>query len=114
MGFLKSLFGGKKEVKEAPRTAPPPPVRKYTQPKKQVRWQDSRAYLLLLSNFKKPLRSDKFSKHDYWQEVLGEPVDSAIRRFKDHHLLREANLTEKLPTYNDSDVSSIAGSLIYL
>ena len=99
MGFLKSLFGGKKDVKKEPRTAPPPPVKKDTQPTKQIRWQGSRAHLLLLSKYKKPQLRDRYSRYDDWEDPLGEPVIMAISRFKNDGALREATLTEKMSTY---------------
>lgn len=56
----------------------------------------SPAHLLLLSKFLKPQALGSYSQTDYWEAVLNETVEQAIRGFLDDRLLELASLSEQL------------------
>lgn len=59
-------------------------------------WRKSKAHMLLLSKFVHLENLDKFTKLDYWENVLGESPKQAIERFVDEGILIAADLNALL------------------
>lgn len=67
---------------------------------KSFDWRKSKAHLLLLSKFIHANRFEDFAKHDYWKHwwdsLLGEPSQKAIKRFIDEGMLMTPDLNDLL------------------
>lgn len=63
-------------------------------------WRKSKAHLLLLSKFIHANSFESFAKHDYWKHwwdsLLGEPSQKAIKRFIDEGMLMTPDLNDLL------------------
>jgi hypothetical protein len=66
----------------------------------EMDWRKSKAHLLLLSKFIHANSFEDFARHDYWKNmwnnVLGEPLTKAIKRFEDEKMLITADLNDLL------------------
>jgi hypothetical protein len=58
-------------------------------------WRNSKAHLLLLSNFRYIRNPDELINYP-WNDVLSEPIEDAISRFVDEGIMRAADITELL------------------
>jgi hypothetical protein len=63
-----------------------------------IDWRNSKAHLLLLSNFRYLRNPDELINDKWypWNKVLSEPMEDAINRFVDEGILRAADITELL------------------
>jgi len=77
-------------------------------------WKQSKAHLLLLSRFINPNRFEDFARHDYWKSmwnnVLGESLTQAIKRFIDEGVLMTVTYLNDLLSYK-CKVNELKGML---